>query len=311
MPRFTLSFDENYETFEEVEASSCRSGESKDSTNKNATNENATNPNDHSNHHEAIKPNKVIEELVFKLDWPTRDEIIVCLNEYAHLLYGQKAEAKEKLMNDNAKLYQVLLNLPLQSDQYQSDQYQSGANYPTESRQSSKVTLDLDSCTRSQIVNALLANHSLLLHIESIDDEGKEKRFKENTDLICKLAKLQISKTTLDGELLFVFVARLESLFNSSKNVSFFWTENADQLVKHNSKLTKEVVCLNQIIVTQKAELAEKTIENSDLIRTINELKKEIQTVERAGVLDKLIKMSKLSGRQLDLGLRSKQTDFE
>lgn len=157
------------DTFEEIESSSCKS--SKDSINKSATNE-------------------LNKQLVFKLSWPTRDEIIVLLNRYTRLFCGEKANgelAKDKLMNDNANLYQVLLNLPLKSDV----DHQTGC-------QSSRVTLDVDSGIRSQMVNTLLSNHSLVLHTKSASQEEHMNVVEQNSDLICKLVKLPFSKTTAD-----------------------------------------------------------------------------------------------------------------
>ena len=124
-------------------------------------------------------------ELVFKLDWPTRDEIVVSLNRYTRVLCGEKADAElasDKLMSDNMKLYQALLNLPLKS----SD---------ADGRHSGRIALDLNASVRLQIINSLVGSHSLVVQSETAGEENKMKMVEQNNDLVSRLAKLPFSRT--------------------------------------------------------------------------------------------------------------------
>ena len=117
----------------------------------------------------------------YKLDWATRDEIIVNLNRYTQLLCGEKT-ANETLICDNADLYQVLIGLPVKSEE---DDPMSTGN-----AQSSRVVLDLDTNGRLQIVSTLMANHSLLVGGEAASEESKQKMIEKNNKLIVRLVNL-------------------------------------------------------------------------------------------------------------------------
>lgn len=195
LPYSATSSEGNFDAFEELESPFNKSSD------HNVVDESAINLN--KDNESATNQDEVKKQLVFKLDLPTRDEIIVGLNRYTQVLCGEKGEAapaKDKLMNDNANLYQLLIHLPLKSN----------TNVQAESRHSNRVTLDLDPGTRSQIVSTLFANHTLLVHVESTSEEKKMKAAKCNNDLVIKLMRLPISINTgpadessaLNGELI-------------------------------------------------------------------------------------------------------------
>ena len=177
MPNTEVTLEDNSDTFEKIESFS-RSIES-------ATNRPTTELN---------------KQLIYKLDWSTRDAIIFSLSHYTQMLYGGKTEialAKDKLVNGNLSLYQSLLKLPPKSDDDAS----------AEGRGSKRITLDLDSAARSQIINTLLENHSLVLCAKSASEESKMKMIEQNNDLVVKLAKLPFSisfssadESDLDGK---------------------------------------------------------------------------------------------------------------
>lgn len=124
-------------------------------------------------------------ELVYKLDWTTRDEIILLLNRYTRLLYGEKNETNEKLMYENIDLYQVLISLSLKSDS------------PTESDgRSGKVVLDLSASARLKITSILMANQSLIVDGDSASEERKMQLAEKNGELVASLSKLPVSVTT-------------------------------------------------------------------------------------------------------------------
>lgn len=120
-------------------------------------------------------------ELVYQLKWEQRDEIVSILNQYNRLLYGVERienETKEKLMYDNADLYQAPISLPPKSDA------------------ASGVVLDLSSTTRSLIVRTLLANHALLVEGHSTSEESKMEMAERNNNLIVQLIRLTTSVIT-------------------------------------------------------------------------------------------------------------------
>lgn len=160
------------DAFEEIEYSSSSSSQSSDNQNANQTDQNDA--------------SKQPTELVYKLDWTTRDEIMISLNRYTRLLYGEKdeTETSEKLMYENTDLYQALISLPLKS------------NAPGGSGRSSKVVLNLDSSVRLQIVSSLIANQSLIIDGDSASEESKMQLVEKNSKLIARLAALPVSVTT-------------------------------------------------------------------------------------------------------------------
>ena len=176
MPNTEVTLEDNSDTFEKIESFS-RSIES-------ATNRPTTELN---------------KQLIYKLDWPKRDAIIINLNHYTQMLYGGKTEialAKDKLKKENANLYQVLLDLPLKSD----------TDASTGSDHSGKAALALEISTKSLIVTTMLANHGTLFSTESATEESKMKLVEQNNDLVARLAKLQIimcpvDESFLDGKL--------------------------------------------------------------------------------------------------------------
>ena len=157
--------------FEEIEYSSSSSSP----PNRSSGNQDASNEND---------ANKQPTELVYQLDWATRDEIVLSLNRYTRMIYGEKAETSEKLANENIGLYQALISLPLKSSSKASAK--SGT---------SKVVLELDSNTRLQIINALVANQSLI-ELESASEQGKMQLAEQNSKLTASLATLPVCVTT-------------------------------------------------------------------------------------------------------------------
>lgn len=189
------SSEDKLDSLEELKSSSSQSSDSNDSIdlvnesaiNVNEVNKNATNQSNdckYSTDRRATDQIETKEEPIFKLAWSTRDEINASLNRYTQLLCGEKAEAglaKDNLMNDNVNLYQVLLNLPPKSDT------------SAKSCHLGRVTLDLDSEIRSQIIATLLGNHSLVAYEHLASEEDKIKMIERNNDLAIELMKLPFS----------------------------------------------------------------------------------------------------------------------
>ena len=163
-----MSSEDLRESFEELKHLSFS-----ESTNENSTSQNEAN----------AQP----AEFVFQLDWATRDEIITKLNRYNQLFYSEKinTETKQKAVNDNIDLYQVLINLPLKR------------NAPAEGHPLDIVVLDLDFGTSSQIASALFANQNLV-NFESTSEESKLKMIEQNKELIVKLLNLPVSAVSVD-----------------------------------------------------------------------------------------------------------------
>ena len=184
-PKTENSSDE----FEEIEHSSSSSNSSSP-PNRSSGNQDASHLTDGND------ASKQPTELVYQLDFATRDEIIFSLNRYTRVIYGEKAETSEKLMNENTDLYQALISLPLKSS----------SDAPTGSGPS-KVVLDLDSGARSQIVNTLMVNQSLIVGRGSTNEESKKQTVERNSKLIASLATLPVrviadsaSATVSNGE---------------------------------------------------------------------------------------------------------------
>lgn len=167
------SSEDNPESFEEI-IFSLSLAQEQDSANVSSTNKNEVDK-------------QQTDELIYKLNWTTRDEIILNLNRYTQLLCGKKAETeiKEKLMYDNTDLYQILISLSLKG--------QSSDNAPDASCKSSKVVLGLDSDTRLQIVRTLIANQSLVVDGDSTREANKMNMIKQNNEVIVKLVNLPFS----------------------------------------------------------------------------------------------------------------------
>ena len=161
--------ENGFEFFDEIDSSSL-SSRSSENLDANRTDDTSKQP----------------AEFVYKLGWTTRDEIILSLNRYTRLLYGEKNETSEMLMCENTDLYQALISLPLKSS----------SNAPAGSGSSSKVVLDLNSITRLQIIRTLIANQSLIVDGDSASEKSNMHLVEKNGELIAKLAKLPVSVTT-------------------------------------------------------------------------------------------------------------------
>ena len=179
----SLTTENISDDFEEMQPSSSSSNPSS----RPSENQDATNQNDAS---------EQLTELVYQLDLAARGEIISSLNRYTQVINGENAETSEKLMNENTDLYQALISLPLKSN----------FNAPTEIGPS-KVVLDLDSGARSQIVNTLMVNQSLIVGRGSTNEESKKQTVERNSKLIASLATLPVrviadsaSATVSNGE---------------------------------------------------------------------------------------------------------------
>ena len=164
--------------FEEIEHSSSSSSTSSQ-PNRSSGNQDASNQTDRND------ASKEPTELVYQLDWATRDEIVLSLNRYTRMIYGEKAETNEKLKHENIDLYQALISLPLKSS----------SKAPAGSR-TSKVVLGLESSTRLQIINALVANQSLIVELDSASEESKIQLAEQNSKVTASLATLPVCVTT-------------------------------------------------------------------------------------------------------------------
>ena len=124
-----------------------------------------------------------LTELVYKLDWALRDEIILNLNGYSRLLCGKalSGTAKERLAQANADLYQQLINLPLKSDDEISD------------LRSSEVVLELAFGVKGEIVSALITNQSLIKACLKGNEGTRMKMIEKNNSLVATLMKLPVS----------------------------------------------------------------------------------------------------------------------
>ena len=179
--------------FEAIEYSSS----SFSSSSTSSTSSSISTPSDNqnaSNQTDQNEASKQPTELVYQLDFTNRDKIVLSLNRYTRVICGEKAETNAKLMKENIDLYQALISLPLK------------ANAPTGSG-SSKMVLDLDSSARSQIVNTLMANQSLIVDRDSASEESKMQLVKQNGKLIASLVTLPVrfiagsaSATVSNGE---------------------------------------------------------------------------------------------------------------
>ena len=171
------------DAFEEIEYSSHLSNSSSSSgpfsPPSRPSNQNASSQTDQNG------TSKQPTELVYQLDWTTRDEIIISLNRYTRVIYGEKVETNEKFMSENIDLYQALISLPLKSS----------SNAPAGSG-SSKVVLDLDSSARLQVVNTLMANQSLIIDVDSASEESKMQLVELNNKLASSLITLPVCVTT-------------------------------------------------------------------------------------------------------------------
>lgn len=143
----------------------------------------------------ATNPNK--NEPVLELDWSTRDKIIVCLNKYSKVLYGEKAEmtlAKDELKKDNTYLYQRLIELPAKFD----TDVPAGGDHSNQGPSSIALALRLG--TMERIIRTLSSNHWLLVNTESIIKDSERQRGRElmieiikiNNQLVSELAVLPI-----------------------------------------------------------------------------------------------------------------------
>ena len=128
-------------------------------------------------------PNGHLTELVYKLDWAVRDEIILNLNGYSRLLCGKAfgGAAKERLLQANASLYQRLINLPPTCDEQASN----------EEPRLSKVALELTFRAKEEIIGTLIANQSL--SNVTANEETKLQMIKKNNWLVSKLMQLSVS----------------------------------------------------------------------------------------------------------------------
>lgn len=117
---------------------------------------------------------------VYKMDWATRDAIILNLNEYTEL-FSSKSDVdnatKERLLKTSTKLY-LRLNklLPTSEDQ---------PNQPS----ASKATLEFVFSNKKEIMNSLIANLSSI----NASEETKLQMIENNKRLVAELMKLPVS----------------------------------------------------------------------------------------------------------------------
>ena len=134
---------------------------------------------------ESSEPSNGLTDLVYKLDWAIRDEIILNLNGYTRLLCGKTlgSVAKERLLQANSALYQRLINLPLTSDEKR----------PNKEPRPSEVALKLAFSVKREIINALIANHSLTKISVTTSEVTRLRMIKKNNRLVFRLMKLPVS----------------------------------------------------------------------------------------------------------------------
>lgn len=122
-------------------------------------------------------------DIVFRLNWSLRDELIANLSQHSHILLGKTMQTsdREKMRAKNFELLTVVLELPLQA--VDCDPLADAK----------EVVLDLDEHIRARIVSNLSLNHNLsLLHLELLGDEKRATMLRQNRELTGDLWNLPV-----------------------------------------------------------------------------------------------------------------------
>lgn len=156
---------------------------------------------------------KDASEIILKLNWDLRDELISNLNRHIAVLKYQDLLGKSmrtSLFKENNRLIQQLISLPLKvNEKWTENKPEVEANdsapnllsgYPTydEGRSSDQTennpVLDLEYSKRDSVILTLMKNHHCaVLFLETLSEQTIEDLIKENNDLMVRLMSLPLS----------------------------------------------------------------------------------------------------------------------
>ena len=162
---------------------------------------------------ECCKSPKDANEIILKLNWDLRDELISNLNRHIAVLKYQDLLGKSmrtSLFKENNRLIQQLISLPLKvNEKWTENKPEVEANdsapnllsgYPTydEGRSSDQTennpVLDLEYSKRDSVILTLMKNHHCaVLFLETLSEQTIEDLIKENNDLMVRLMSLPLS----------------------------------------------------------------------------------------------------------------------
>ena len=121
------------------------------------------------------------DEMINWINWATRNEIILVVNEYSKCLFSESiAENDKKNLTDrHFKLYQTLASLPPKGGSIGNGR-------------SDEIVLQLKFDAKLRIVNSLLKNHNLAIVCDLSETSSKLELIEENNELLSFLMKLPV-----------------------------------------------------------------------------------------------------------------------